>query len=1779
MVKDMFKKMLEKLSKNRKIAMALFFVIVFAIIGFVLFTKPQPVEAGWWDDSWLYRKAVALTNSGTAQTDFQVMITIDTTGLITAGKMQADCDDIRLTDINSNIIPHWMEPGTCNNASTKIWAKLPSISTTGSTAYIYYGNPSVASSSSTADTFIREISGVQGAWDMDGSGAIATGANVADSSGNGNNGTASNIDTLGMAYASSQYAQGIDFDGTDDYVDISGLAWTPAIFSVEFWIYPLVNSNYNQQVHGTNGWGSFVFHTTSTGSVYVGTDITNRITSTELPAGTVELNKWQHFVFKYDGTTGFFYKNGVFLASKNMDNSIAWGGFRIGQPNTETVNGNIDGVRVYNVVLSQAEITDLYGTGGDRQGYVTTNYVNKSLVRKYSASVSVGAAGAEEKGPGPVGYWSFDEGYGTTSHDETANGNDGTLINGPTWQTEDMCVSGKCLHFDGTDDYIDCGNDSSLDITDAIAISAWVKTDTMVFQTIYSKLAFGVSVPPYLILTNDLKIDWRVPTGTVYNELVSDTTLAVGTWSFVVVTFDSVTGIQNIYIDGVLDKTITRTPYTMKTNANAIVIGMRASDVFFNGFIDEVRIYPYARTAGQIKKDYNAGLAGMGGGTEGVGVAVGGGGSQKWMSDGLVGYWKMDEASWSGVADEVVDASGSGNHGVRAGDATTATGKFGKGGTFDGTGDYVRISDDNSFTGGEEMSAFLWVKRSGDIGNFVRMFAQYDGADLSNRAFRFYINNTSLEYGITIYSDDGSIPVNSTTLSNKTDWHFVGFTFNAGTLRIFVDGSLEGENTGAVTSIRNSSIDLTLGADLSSDNPIHEFPGLIDEARVYNRALSPKEVRDLYNWAPGPVAHWKMDEKVSGNAQTLYDISGNENNGTAYYGANATGMDCSVPGKFGTACEFDGTDDYVYAGNDASLNITEAITISAWVNVGGYPVTFPGIVAKTSDWATLHNGYGFRLSSETSCTGWVGSGVAGTSFSLTLTADAWNFITLTYKSGVGGKLYKNSIEVGTLSNIGNIDPSANALKLGNTYYNKPFDGSIDDVKIYNYARTQKQIIEDMNAGHPAGGSPVGSQVGYWKFDEGFGDAAYDSSPQGNDGDLAGACPGAATCPTWTNSGKFGKALSFDGDDDYINAGNDSSLIFENGMSISAWLKPNLSVDPNSGHIIRRNGNSISNGWYLFRQSTGTFQLQLLDHNAANTSTLGTVDYIIPAGEWIHLVVLTDRNTMKIYIDGTLNVSTDDLTSDPLGSASADAIIGAYNGNANFFNGSIDEVKIYNYALTEDEVRIDYNQGKALVLGASGTESDGATPSFSANREYCVPGDTATCNPPVAEWKMDEKVSGNAQTLYDTSDNANNGTTYYGANLAGMDCSVPGKFGTACEFDGTDDYVDAGNDSSLNFGANSFTLSSWIKSDGFGNSTYQRIFCKDNQSSNLYSIQFTETEPQGRMQIGDGTNSVTSSPTGGASFSDGEWHLMVAVFDRDLDLVTIYRDGIQNGTKIDISSVTGLVNPAVNLSIGRHPSGVQFMDGLIDDMKIYDYARTPAQIAWDYNRGKPVAEWRFDECQGGTAHDESGNGNDGAITIGPTGDQTALGTCTDGLSTSAWNNGETGKINSAMSFDGTDDYIDAGTDSSLNITDALTMEAWFIPSGSSVTNTIIGRSSWTDSFWLFYNATNEVIEVNLEGVLNYSWEATFPKNEWNHVVVTYDKDAGSNNFAIYKNGFLVKQRTLTGSIGLPATSLRIGSTTGTQYNFNGLIDEVKIYNYALAPLQVKTEYNAGAVRFK
>ncbi|MDD4027355.1 MAG: DUF2341 domain-containing protein, partial [Candidatus Shapirobacteria bacterium] len=131
-----------------KTLFTILFLSLAGIVFFIRIGKPaQKVSAAWWDEMWHYRKAISITNSNTDITNQYVKITLDTASLISANKMKNTCDDIRVTNINGKILTHFIDGNTaydCNEDDTSIYVLVDSIPSSGSTIYLYYGNPSAA---------------------------------------------------------------------------------------------------------------------------------------------------------------------------------------------------------------------------------------------------------------------------------------------------------------------------------------------------------------------------------------------------------------------------------------------------------------------------------------------------------------------------------------------------------------------------------------------------------------------------------------------------------------------------------------------------------------------------------------------------------------------------------------------------------------------------------------------------------------------------------------------------------------------------------------------------------------------------------------------------------------------------------------------------------------------------------------------------------------------------------------------------------------------------------------------------------------------------------------------------------------------------------------------------------------------------------------------------------------------------------------------------------------------------------------------------------------------------------------------------------------------------------------------------------------------------------------------------------------------------------------------------------------------------------------------------
>ena len=201
-------------------------------------------------------------------------------------------------------------------------------------------------------------------------------------------------------------------------------------------------------------------------------------------------------------------------------------------------------------------------------------------------------------------------------------------------------------------------------------------------------------------------------------------------------------------------------------------------------------------------------------------------------------------------------------------------------------------------------------------------------------------------------------------------------------------------------------------------------------------------------------------------------------------------------------------------------------------------------------------------------------------------------------------------------------------------------------------------------------------VGYWKFDEGSGTTALDSSGYSNNGTATGA--------TVNQTGQVGKAYSFGGDGDYVSVNNVFNYTTEN-FSYAFWIK----VNNLSGQVAPLyKGRYQVDGWYTNIETTGI--TRIATNTSGNTTTLSSGAGAITAGTWYHIVGVKSGASSKLYVDGA-QVDTGTLQ-DPT-STNDDFLIGSYRAGALPVNGLVDDVRIWNRALSAAEAGDLYNDTK------------------------------------------------------------------------------------------------------------------------------------------------------------------------------------------------------------------------------------------------------------------------------------------------------------------------------------------------------------------------------------------------------------------------------------------------------------------------------------------------------
>ncbi len=602
----------------------------------------------------------------------------------------------------------------------------------------------------------------------------------------------------------------LDFNGSSNYVQASQAPGTTNV-TISAWVRITAAPGSNG---GIAGFLSALFGD-GRKNLFVGTDgklyfftYDGATKTTSTPTDTIPLNTWVHVVGTADGTNLKTYMNGVEVGTVASGSLLDTYTFFVsgtsGSPATNGhgyLNADIDEVRMYDRALTAPQVVALY-----EQGYARLN--------ASSATLTSGTT----LGNGLVGHWTFD-GADTLSSitDKSGNSKNGYFYGGATSTAKTAGKLGQALRFNGSTNYI---NTPTISIASSISASAWVHSSNF-DQNGMVILKGAVNEQWELFFaadTNDLK--WR---GGGLSSVDCTPLPTNNAWHHIVATQTGTAAI--VYVDGVVCNS--NTVEAIANGSNGIAIG-RFDDFggsyYFNGMIDDVRLYNRVLSADEVKQLYRLG----GGKVNASSVALQG----PSLGNGLLGHWTFDGSK---LTQNVADSSGAGNNAFLTSgftSTTTAAGKLGQALNFDGSNDYVSLSSfaHNIGTGDFTFSAWVYPRRVTtnydgimSVGSFAPAMVVDAGA--TNQWGAFWGSNLP----------SGSI------LSTHT-WYFLVMQREGTTVRFYRNGVVEPTTHTVSTSMANTTFQI--GTNNSVGTALCDC--IIDDPRVYNRALSAAEVLQLY---------------------------------------------------------------------------------------------------------------------------------------------------------------------------------------------------------------------------------------------------------------------------------------------------------------------------------------------------------------------------------------------------------------------------------------------------------------------------------------------------------------------------------------------------------------------------------------------------------------------------------------------------------------------------------------------------------------------------------------------------------------------------------------------------------------------------------------------------------------------------------------------------------------------------------------------------------------------
>jgi len=444
----------------------------------------------------------------------------------------------------------------------------------------------------------------------------------------------------------------------------------------------------------------------------------------------------------------------------------------------------------------------------------------------------------------------------------------------------------------------------------------------------------------------------------------------------------------------------------------------------------------------------------------------------------------------------------------------------------------------------------------------------------------------------------------------------------------------------------------------------------------------------------GLVGHWMFSER---DGITVADSSGQGNHGTIVNPKPVTWTN----GVTGGALYFDGTtgtgSTYVSIPDKASLHIANALSCAAWVrcdDVGrDAPILAKEGIGKMCFWFGAFGTarFGVLLDRDGNSPWELMDRDQGA-----LPPGLWAHLVSTW-DGTTVRHYLNGVQLQETATLtGPLHTSDGPLIIGSNFphVTTAFKGVIDEVRLYDHALSVSEVRA------LAGGT--WQRVGYWPLDEGTGTNVSDLSGLGNHGVLIGG-----KTNTWV-TGRLGKGLYVDGTigeaSTRVVIPDAPSLHIAAGISFAAWVRCD-DITRDAPILAKETDGKLSYWFGTFGQNVegaqpGNFGVLLdLDGNQPWT-TYDRNQGQVPEGEWAHLASTWDGATIRHYLNGELLVEAASFPG-PIYVANAHLAIGvnsAYNYTA--FKGIIDEVHLFNYGLSAEEIRALYLVGAFQITSVA-----------------------------------------------------------------------------------------------------------------------------------------------------------------------------------------------------------------------------------------------------------------------------------------------------------------------------------------------------------------------------------------------------------------------------------------------------------------------------------------------